>query len=545
MKQKIFKNNLLVGILVMLLCAVLFGLVLFGNTETQAFDQLETELTDISHGMELSGKTYLTTLETSDRITWVGGDGTVLYDNEADPASMENHRDREEIDEALREGSGRSTRWSDTLLTYCLYAARLQKDGTILRVSCTQNSILALFLSLIWPTLILLVILAGLCALLSYQLARRIVKPINQVDLNHPRVDETYPELGPLSQRIREQNQTIGRQMDELKQAQREFTALTSNMLEGFLLLDDEMNILSANETAIHILGGGQHPSNLRQDCAFPPVFSAAEEALTGVHAETIQKIEDRSWQILASPILVHGQAAGAALLFMDVTEREQREGLRQEFSANVSHELKTPLTSISGFAELMSDGLVSPEKITEFSRDIYNESQRLISLVDDIIRISRLDENVAFEEETVDLYDLCSESLEELSSLAKEQQVSLSLTGEHVCIEGVRQILGDLVFNLCVNAVKYNRTGGSVTVFAGLKEDRVTLIVRDTGIGIPYAEQSRVFERFYRVDKSHSKSVGGTGLGLSIVKHAAEYHHARLTLNSVPEEGTEITVVF
>ncbi len=545
MKQKIFKNNLLVGILVMLLCAVLFGLVLFGNTETQAFDQLETELTDISHGMELSGKTYLTTLETSDRITWVDGDGTVLYDNEADPASMENHRDREEIDEALRDGSGRSTRWSDTLLTYCLYAARLQKDGTILRVSCTQNSILALFLSLIWPTLILLVILAGLCALLSYQLARRIVKPINQVDLNHPRVDETYPELGPLSQRIREQNQTIGRQMDELKQAQREFTALTSNMLEGFLLLDDEMNILSANETAIHILGGSQHPSNLRQDCAFPPVFSAAEEALTGVHAETIQKIEDRSWQILASPILVHGQAAGAALLFMDVTEREQREGLRQEFSANVSHELKTPLTSISGFAELMSDGLVSPEKITEFSRDIYNESQRLISLVDDIIRISRLDENVAFEEETVDLYDLCSESLEELSSLAKEQQVSLSLTGEHVCIEGVRQILGDLVFNLCVNAVKYNRTGGSVTVFAGLKEDRVILIVRDTGIGIPYAEQSRVFERFYRVDKSHSKSVGGTGLGLSIVKHAAEYHHARLTLNSVPEEGTEITVVF
>ncbi len=545
MKQKIFKNNLLIGILIIVLCTVLFGVATFGNAETQAFRQLEAELTDISHGMALSGTQYLNTLQSDDRITWVDKDGTVLYDSEVDPALMENHSDREEIRSAVKDGSGQSTRWSDTLLTYCLYDARLQEDGTILRVSCTQNSILVLLLNLLWPILIILLIAAGLCVLLSYQLARRIVDPINRVDLNHPRVDEPYPELGPLSQRIREQNQTIHSQMNELKQAQREFNALTDNMLEGFLLLDDQMNVLSANNTALHVLGDGPTPINLRRDPVFPPAMTVAEEALTGVHAETIQKKEDRSWQILASPILVHGRAAGAALLFMDVTEREQREALRQEFSANVSHELKTPLTSISGFAELMYDGLVSPEKITEFSKDIYDESQRLISLVDDIIRLSRLDENAEFEKEPVDLYDLSSECLDDLASLAKTQQVSLNLTGEHVRVDGVRQILKDLVFNLCVNAVKYNRSGGSVTVFAGRIDERVTLTVSDTGIGIPYADQSRVFERFYRVDKSHSQSVGGTGLGLSIVKHAAEYHNASLTLASVPGEGTKITVVF
>ena len=336
--------------------------------------------------------------------------------------------------------------------------------------------------------------------------------------------------------------------MNELQLRQHEFTAITENMREGFLLVDCKMHVLSSNHSALEVLGRRElKPGCLLYDAeCSQEIFDAVDTALSGSHAELLLTIDETSWQVLANPVVASGQVAGAVVLFMDVTEREQRERLRREFSANVSHELKTPLTSISGFAELMKEGLVPPEKIPEFSGDIYKESLRLIGLVNDIIQLSRLDENsTQFQRAPVDLYDLCAQSIEQLSPVAARQSVTLALTGEHAEIMGVEQLLKEMIYNLLDNAIKYNVSGGSVTASVRKSAGRTILSVADTGIGIPYAHQPRVFERFYRVDKSHSKEVGGTGLGLSIVRHAAQYHGARLELKSQPGKGTTITVTF
>ena len=401
---------------------------------------------------------------------------------------------------------------------------------------------------MIWPILGVALGVMVLCVLLAFRLARHLVEPINQIDLDRPMVDETYAELAPLVSRIQEQNRTIRHQMDELSQRQREFTALTDNMSEGFLLVDYKTNVLASNHSALRLLTEGKdiQVENLRRDGCMPQMLTTVEAALAGVRTDTVQEIGGVSWQIIANPVVSNGQVAGVAVLVMDVTEREQRERLRQEFSANVSHELKAPLTSISGFAELMKEGMVPPDKVKEFSGDIYRESRRLIDLVDDIIRLSKLDENSKpFEQEEVDLYDLSDEILANLHSVAERQQVSLHLSGEHVQISGVWQILNEMVYNLCDNAIKYNKPGGRVDVSVHREGNRVRLCVRDTGIGIPYADQPRVFERFYRVDKSHSKEVGGTGLGLSIVKHGAQYHNAQLELKSEPGKGSAISIIF
>lgn len=548
MRKKIFQNYLLVGFLVMVLCCGLFLGVLFQHYEEQAFEQLSAEAGYIAHGMDLSGEAYLETMSTEARVTWVDTDGTVLYDSVADPATMENHLNRTEIAEAMQDGTGQSAHFSETLLERNLYYAVRMEDGTVLRVSCTQSSAMALLLMMIWPILGVALGVMVLCVLLAFRLARHIVEPINQIDLDRPMVDETYAELAPLVSRIQEQNRTIRHQMDELSQRQREFTALTDNMSEGFLLVDYKTNVLASNHSALRLLTEGKdvQVENLRRDGCMPRMLTTVEAALAGVRTDTVQEIGGVSWQIIANPVVSNGQVAGVAVLVMDVTEREQRERLRQEFSANVSHELKTPLTSISGFAELMKEGMVPPDKVKEFSGDIYRESRRLIDLVDDIIRLSKLDENSKpFEQEEVDLYDLSDEILANLRAVADRQQVSLHLSGEHVQISGVWQILNEMVYNLCDNAIKYNRPGGRVDVSVHREGNRVRLCVSDTGIGIPYADQPRVFERFYRVDKSHSKEVGGTGLGLSIVKHGAQYHNAKLELKSEPGKGSAISIIF
>ena len=548
MRKKIFQNYLLVGFLVMVLCCGLFLGVLFQHYEEQAFEQLSAEAGYISHGMDLSGEAYLETMSTQARVTWVDTDGTVLYDSVADPTTMENHLNRTEIAEAIQDGTGQSAHFSETLLERNLYYAVRMEDGTVLRVSCTQSSAMALLLMMIWPILGVALGVMVLCVLLAFRLARHLVEPINQIDLDRPMVDETYAELAPLVSRIQEQNRTIRHQMDELSQRQREFTALTDNMSEGFLLVDYKTNVLASNHSALRLLTEGKdiRVENLRRDGCMPQMLTTVEAALAGVRTDTVQEIGGVSWQIIANPVVSNGQVAGVAVLVMDVTEREQRERLRQEFSANVSHELKTPLTSISGFAELMKEGMVPPDKVKEFSGDIYRESRRLIDLVDDIIRLSKLDENSKpFEQEEVDLYDLSDEILANLHSVADRQQVSLHLSGEHVQISGVWQILNEMVYNLCDNAIKYNKPGGRVDVSVHREGNRVRLCVSDTGIGIPYADQPRVFERFYRVDKSHSKEVGGTGLGLSIVKHGAQYHNAQLELKSEPGKGSAISIIF
>lgn len=548
MRKKIFQNYLLVEVLVLVLCCGLFLGVLFQHYEKQAFSQLRTEANYIAHGMELSGESYLNTLRSDARVTWVDADGTVRYDSVADPAAMQNHLNRKEIAEALRNGEGDGSHFSETLMERTLYYAVRLGDGTVLRVSCTQKTVMAMLLMMMPPLLGVAAAVLLICMLMAFRLARHIVDPINRIDLDHPVVEETYGELEPLVKRIQEQNRTIRRQMDELSQRQREFSALTDNMSEGFLLVDYKTNVLSANHSALRMLGDGkaEEITNLRRDNCLPQVLTTVEAALAGVRTETVQEIGGISWQVIANPVVSSGQVAGVAVLLMDVTEREQREKLRQEFSANVSHELKTPLTSITGFAELMKEGMVTGEKVKEFAGDIYREARRLIDLVNDIIRLSRLDENSKlFESEQVDLYDLCDEIIANLQNVAERQNVMFSLSGEHITISGVWQILNEMVYNLCDNAIKYNRPGGTVDVSVRRDGGSVRLTVRDTGIGIPYADQPRVFERFYRVDKSHSKEVGGTGLGLSIVKHGAQYHNARLELESEPGKGTSISIVF
>lgn len=548
MRKKIFQNYLLVEVLVLVLCCGLFLGVLFQHYEKQAFSQLRTEANYIAHGMELSGESYLNTLRSDARVTWVDADGTVRYDSAADPATMQNHLNRKEIAEALRNGEGDGSHFSETLMERTLYYAVRLGDGTVLRVSCTQKTVMAMLLMMMPPLLGVAAAVLLICMLMAFRLARHIVDPINRIDLDHPVVEETYGELEPLVKRIQKQNRTIRRQMDELSQRQREFSALTDNMSEGFLLVDYKTNVLSANHSALRMLGDGkvEEITNLRRDNCLPQVLTTVEAALAGVRTETVQEIGGISWQVIANPVVSSGQVAGVAVLLMDVTEREQREKLRQEFSANVSHELKTPLTSITGFAELMKEGMVTGEKVKEFAGDIYREARRLIDLVNDIIRLSRLDENSKlFESEQVDLYDLCDEIIANLQNVAERQNVMFSLSGEHVTISGVWQILNEMVYNLCDNAIKYNRPSGTVDVSVRRDGGSVRLTVRDTGIGIPYADQPRVFERFYRVDKSHSKEVGGTGLGLSIVKHGAQYHNARLELESEPGKGTSISIVF
>ena len=548
MTGKILRISYLVAISALLASALLFFGVMYRDYEDGAFARLRAEAAAIAQGLGAAGSDYFDSFAPDDRVTWIAANGTVLYDSAAPAQLLESHAGREEIDQALQTGEAQTSRYSKTLLQRTFYYAKLLEDGTVLRVSCTQNSLPAMILMLLTPFLWVATLVLILCGVLSYRLARQITKPLNAINPDNPAPLPSYPELTPLFDKLREQNRTIGKQMNELQLRQREFTAITENMREGFLLVDCKMHVLSSNHSALEVLGRRElKPGCLLYDAeCSQEIFDAVDTALSGSHAELLLTIDETSWQVLANPVVASGQVAGAVVLFMDVTEREQRERLRREFSANVSHELKTPLTSISGFAELMKEGLVPPEKIPEFSGDIYKESLRLIGLVNDIIQLSRLDENsTQFQRAPVDLYDLCAQSLERLSTVAARQSVTLALTGEHAEIIGVEQLLKEMIYNLLDNAIKYNVPGGSVTASVRKSAGRTILSVADTGIGIPYAHQPRVFERFYRVDKSHSKEVGGTGLGLSIVRHAAQYHGARLELKSQPGKGTTITVTF
>lgn len=547
MMPRIFRNSLLVGLAAVVLSVVLFLGALYEYDEGQIYTQLAVAADYVARGVEQGGLSYLEGLDTESRITWVDSDGSILYDSDADPATMENHADRTEIAEAMETGRGQSEHLSSTLMQKTLYSARRLSDGTVVRVSASQNTITTLLLGMLQPVAWIVLLVLVLSGLLASRLAKRITRPINELDLDHPQRCRIYPELAPLTDRLAQQSLTIRRQMEELGTRQREFTAITESMSEGFLLLDSRRTVLSSNRRAVQLaFSAEQPPVRLEAVNCRAEVCACVDAALAGAHSARGFADGGCSYQVIANPVVADGQVTGAVVLIMDVTEREQRESLRREFSANVSHELKTPLTSISGFAELMKDGLVPPEKVPEFAGDIHAEAQRLISLVGDIIRLSALDEDTpSFETEPVDLYALSAEVLEQLRSTAAAQHVSLKLDGTPLTVLGVRQVLWELVYNLCDNAIKYNVTDGSVAVSIRRTVSGGCLTVSDTGVGIPYAHQSRVFERFYRVDKSHSRQLGGTGLGLSIVKHAAQYHGARLTLQSTPGEGTTISVLF
>ena len=546
MTKKIFRTILAVGIAVILLSTALFCTVLLRHYTTRVFDELEMEAALAARGVELEGADYLAGLDPQNRVTWISGDGSVLYDSQADAGAMENHLEREEVQEALSGRVGEAERYSDTLSTRTLYVALPLSDGSVLRVASDQSSVVSLVVELI-PSLVLVLILTiALGSLLAYRLSRAIIRPILALDLSHPEDCDTYEELTPLLRRIHSQSETIQSQMEELERQRSEFTAITENMSEGFLLMDSRTNLLSCNSSALRLLDApraevGESVLHLNRTEAFRRVV---DEALQGRHSEALLERGDKCYQLLANCVQREGQVVGAVIAILDVTERESREALRREFTANVSHELKTPLTSISGFAELMKAGTVPPETVPEFAGDIYREAQRLITLVEDIIHLSQLDEDlVPLERGAVDLFAVARDVVQRLTPAAERAGVALTLTGGETTVEGVRQVLDEMVANLVDNAIKYNRPGGSVAVEVTVAEGKPRLTVRDTGIGIPAAHQERVFERFYRVDKSHSKEVGGTGLGLSIVKHAAAYHNASVSLESTEGVGTTVTV--
>ena len=545
MTAKIFRNSFFVGLLVLLAAGILFLSVMYANDRTLAFDELRAETAALAPAVERLGLSYLEETNLPGRVTWVAPDGSVLYDNSARKDDMENHLAREEIAAALETGEGSATRRSGTDSARTHYYALRLSDGSVLRTACTQTSLARLILNLLLPVFWIVLLILVLCAAVSFRLARQITSPINAIDLDAPNEAAAYPELRPLVTRIREQNRTIRCQLTELSRRQQEFSAITEQMREGFLLLDVNWDILSGNRSAKALLALPEQATDLR--AAEPPeaVVHAVETALSGTHAEALLHLSDGVWQLTVNPALSYGRVSGAVLLLMDVTEREEREALRREFSANVSHELKTPLTSISGFAELMKEGFVPPEKMREFSADIYRESSRMIALVDDIMDLSKLDEGAALPRTTVDLYALADGVIQSLQSAAGRCGVTMRLLGQHEQVEGVEQLLREMLYNLCDNAIKYNVPGGSVTINVWRNGQHPCVSVSDTGIGIPQAHQERIFERFYRVDKSHSREVGGTGLGLSIVKHAAQYHGAQLELKSAPGKGTAITVTF
>lgn len=538
MTGKIIRSLFSLAMLVLVIGAALFSGILYGYYEKQSFASLAQEAEQLQQTMEYVSPEQM---RSADRITLISPDGTVLYDSVARADAMENHLSREEVVQALREGTGKSSHYSSTVLKKNLYYALRLEDGNILRLSREQSSLGAMLLNMAWPIAATVAGLLLLAAGLSVRLARQITQPINAISPDDPQ--DVYPELQPLTQRLRQQRETIRNQMDELSRRMREFSAMTENMSEGFLLIDLRGRVLTENHSASMLLP--TDADNIAK-CSQRELCQAAQQALTGQRCERLLQQGERTLSVIASPVLESGQVTGAVVLTLDVTEREQREKLRREFSANVSHELKTPLTSISGFAELMSQGLVPTDKVREFSLDIQKECTRLTNLVEDIIDLSRLEEGGGdMTWEDIDLYTLCDDVLQSLEPVAKRQAVTLRLAGESLQVRGVYQVLREMIYNLCDNAIKYNRSGGSVTVTVARSAGRASVAVADTGIGIPYEDQSRVFERFYRVDKSHSRAIGGTGLGLSIVKHAAALHGAEIKLQSQPEDGTVITVLF
>lgn len=551
MTGRLFRSSLMVGLSTMLLCIGLFFGVLYQYFGTQLMSELTTESFFVAQGMNLIGVDYLEELSTSHRITWIDGDGTVLYDNWVEASTMESHLYREEVQEAMDSGTGVSNRWSTTLAQRTLYVSRLLDDNTVVRIATTQDSVLSLLSTLTQSLLLILVLCLLLSAVLSLRLAQVIMKPILAIDLEHPEYSTGYDELTPLLSRIKRQNSTIHRQFVQLKQAQIEFSAVTDNMSEGFCLLDKEGHLLSYNSATLKLLesapleGDGIHSYlELNRNLHFR---TAVEDALNGTSNQQITELGSRICKIMANPVLRDGVSAGAVVVILDVTARQRSEEMRREFTANVSHELKTPLTSISGIAEIMQNGLIRPEDIPEFASDIYQEAQRLISLVGDILRLSQLDEGAPEIEQTdVDLYNLAQEILKRMETPAQKNQVALKLQGTSATLHGSHRVLDEMLSNLIDNAIKYNRPAGTVRVTVRPQpEGHILLEVADTGLGIPQADLKRVFERFYRVDKSHSKAIGGTGLGLSIVKHGAAYHNATVSLDSQEGIGTVVSIVF
>ena len=548
MHNKIFRSSMLVTLLVLLSSIVLIMGILYDYFESQLINELKREAAYISIAIENEGIEYLDSIENeNERITLIAPDGTVIADTVADTDVLENHIDREEVKEAIQNGSGTSSRYSDTLTEKIVYYALEMKDGNILRISARHYTVFTILFGLLQPIMIVVFISILLSLWLCHRVSVKIVEPINTLDLEHPENNETYEELTPFLKKIANQRKIIDKQLKDAMQMQEEFKLITENMSEGFLVIDREMRILTHNTAAMKLLNMSAAESenvlSVNRSKAFRKML---ERVLSGVRNESETESDGKYYRFIANPVLDENHIIGAVIVILDVTESVNSENLRREFTSNVSHELKTPLTSISGFAEIMKNGDTPNEMVIDFSNSIYDEAQRLISLVSDIMKISELDEKtVVYEKETVDLYSLSLEVAERLRAEADKKNIKINVIGDTAEVIGVRKILDEMIYNLCDNAIKYNKENGIVDIIVSLADSKVKLIVRDTGIGIPTAQQSRVFERFYRVDKARSKSIGGTGLGLAIVKHGAIYHNAEIELESKENAGTLVSVIF
>lgn len=521
--------------------------VLFNYSEKQILNELESEADYISYALEKEGVSYINNFVGNDkRITLIAADGTVLADTSADANTLDNHANRKEIKAAFEYGSGTSTRYSDTMMKRILYYAQKLPDGTVLRVSATQDSVFVLLLNLVYPFSIIIIAALIVSIVISHRVSKSIIKPINELDLDNPSGNEAYEELTPLLRKISAQKRTIDQQIKQAHQKQEEFRLITENMSEGLLVIDKSANVLSYNHAAADMLQIekvtiGDSVLTLNRKKGFR---ESVEKVLGGIRAESEIAQDQSIYNLIASPVIDDDKIIGAVIVIIDITESAKREQLRREFTSNVSHELKTPLTSILGFAEIMKSGGTPDSTVVDFSTSIYDEARRLITLVSDIIKISELDENPSqFQKEDVDLYTLSDKVIKNLKPLAQKQNITLNLIGDTVYIKGTEKIVYEMIYNLCDNAIKYNKENGTVDIIINNTDNKVNLTVNDTGIGIPNSEQSRVFERFYRVDKSRSKLVGGTGLGLAIVKHAAACSNAEIILESQEGKGTSITI--
>ena len=546
MIKKVFSSMVVVSTIVLLICVTAISFVLYDYFGDIIKGELKSQAVLISQHIKDVDEYIENADLMENRVTLIDEDGTVLFDSKADEDNMDNHGSRDEIKAAAEEGEAYAERYSDTFSTKTIYYAKQLDDGKILRISQQQSTVVNMLRGIIGHVVLIFIVVILVAAVTSRVISGRLLKPINEMDLQNEDAEEPYPELAPLMKKIKDQKQHIAAQMDELKRKQKEFAAITEHMNEGFLLIGNDYEILSYNNAAIEILGNDidQVPNKVFKLNRSKNFRGAVEGVLTGEHIQVSHETENKHYSIIANPVTVDDKVEGAVIIIVDMTEKEQREKLRREFTSNVSHELKTPLTTIYGVSDMMSEGMVKPKDIAGFAANIKDESGRMISLIDDIIKLSRLDESSGDHDlQETDVFDVAEEIMRRLAFKASERDVSITIAGEHVKVMGIPSLCSEIIYNLVENAIKYNKNGGEVNIDIKSENENAVISVEDTGVGIAYENLDRIFERFYRVDKSRSQNIDGTGLGLSIVKHAVQSMNGTIGVDSVLGKGPKITV--
>ncbi|HGD5914304.1 TPA: ATP-binding protein [Streptococcus agalactiae] len=547
MTKKIFRTTLSASLGIVLVTILMIMGFLYNYFNHIQREQLRTQTALASQGISFEGKDYFENLKTSNvRITWVDNKGQVLYDTQSDAKHMKNHANRQEIKEAIKSGYGESTRWSATLTEKSIYAAQRLNNGTIVRLSVAQQTIFYLLLGMMSPLAIIILLAIILSVLIARYIAKKVSEPLNNIDLDHPLSNDSYEEITPLLRRLDSHQAKIQHQKLLLQKRQKEFDTIISKIKEGMILLDDQARIVSINAEALKLFQinddwHGRFMMEVSRDLTLKDLI---DQGLKGKKKEANIGIENNHYRVLVRPTTDNNRVTGLVVLLFDVTDQLQMEQLQREFTANVSHELKNPLHVISGYSELLANQMVPNEEVPQFAAKIHKESERLVKLVEDIINLSHLDEQEKLPQETVNLYDLTQKVLEGLQAKADKKHIQINFNGEEAILRGNPVLLNSLVYNLCDNAITYNHEKGQVNVTLKNSPDTITLEVSDTGLGIAEKDKKRIFERFYRVDKSRSKIVGGTGLGLSIVKSALDFHNGSIKVDSHLGQGTTMTVL-